>query len=342
MSLTTVSAPPSTYAEAMAALGREIRPGQRQLVERGVTLQPGHHLLVKAPTATGKTLAALITAGLRHQAGLGRTIIATYTRILQDQYADKDLTDAATLFPDMRIAILKGATNYVCRRYAHRIGFAHIRAELEATRGMDPGEVRHNPDMWPARADSTECKDHDPGDCGYAAAKQRARLADCVITNHTLVLLDGHGIPVLGEHDLLVVDECFVPEALVDTPDGPRPIGSLVVGDLIYGYDEARGIVVLTTVKDTMSREADVLGGFVTANHPVRTSVAYRPVADLDPEDTVARLDLTGVPTVRHTVLREAFGSDTPGWAEVLQSCLLEGRSESVGASRCESAQAEV
>src|SRR6478735_4634303 len=116
MSLTTVSAPPSTYAEAMAALGREIRPGQRQLVERGVTLQPGHHLLVKAPTATGKTLAALITAGLRHQAGLGRTIIATYTRILQDQYADKDLTDAATLFPDMRIAVLKGANNYLCRK----------------------------------------------------------------------------------------------------------------------------------------------------------------------------------------------------------------------------------
>lgn len=190
----------------MAALGRDIRSGQRTLVEHGVDMKAGQHLLVKAPTATGKTLAALMIAGLRHGRGEGRTIIATYTRILQDQYADKDLTDAQRLFPDMPIAVLKGANNYLCRQRAAKIENLVLRKELEASTG-DPGEVRHNPDMWPAKADATECKEHNATDCGYAAAKGRARSAHCVITNHTLVLLGAQMPQILGPHTMLIMDE---------------------------------------------------------------------------------------------------------------------------------------
>ena len=225
------SAAPASYDEAMQMLGREIRPGQRELVEHGVALRPGRHLLVKAPTATGKTIAALMIAGLRYQANGDRTIVATYTRILQDQYADKDLTDAATLFPDMPIAILKGASNYVCRTLHRRIANERVRSELEHGTG-DPGEIRHHPEMWPARADSKTCKKHDPEDCGYAAAKKRAAAAACVITNHALVLLHGHEVPVLGEHDLLIVDEIH------NFPRAAESFGTVEI-DFVQMADEA-------------------------------------------------------------------------------------------------------
>lgn len=325
MTSALLDTPPVDYDQAMAALGRDIRTGQRTLVEHGIALEPGHHLLVKAPTATGKTLAALMIAGFRHSRGLGRTVIATFTRILQDQYADKDLADAQRLFPSMPIAILKGANNYVCRERAAKIENLSVRKDLRASVG-DPGEVRHNPEMWPAKADATECKEHNPSECGYAAAKARARGAHCVITNHTLVLLAADMPQILGPHSMLVMDECFVPSALIDTPTGPRPVGDLQEGDQVYGFDETTSTVTLATVEATMRKDAEVIGGFVTSNHPVRVvGDAYRPVADLTAGDhgLVLTPPTTGnpdLPGVQRVVLGR--GAEGGPWSQVLQQIM--------------------
>lgn len=320
---------PLNYLTAVEQLGRTPRPGQQKLVETGVDLEVGETRLVKAPTATGKSLGALMIAGFRWNLDPeNKTVIATYTRLLQDQYGkSKDMDQARELFPDMVFAVLKGANNYLCRAGARRFTAIHEDYQKLADGEGDPGELAGRTHLWKAKADTRTCGKHTPEVCGFAAAKARAKTADCVVTNHALVMVNSVNTNVFGQHSLLIVDECFVPEALVDTPSGPRPIGDLVVGDEIYGYDETRGIVELTTVKATMSRESPVLGGFVTANHPVRTADAYRAVADLTPEDTIVRLDLSGVPTVRHSLLRDTFGSsNTPGWSKVLLSGLLDSR----------------
>jgi hypothetical protein len=93
---------------------------------------------------------------------------------------------------------------------------------------------------------------------------------------------------------------CFVAGTLVSTPDGPRPIESLRVGDLVWSYALAEGRPVarpLIAVHSTFVREARrveldhgrVLQG-VTSEHPVfspKTGL-YFPVSRLREGDTVA------------------------------------------------------
>lgn len=216
----TAPATDLSYALCIEQLGITPRPGQEQLVERGTVLRPGQRLLVKAPTATGKSLAALMIAGIRayeNRAGdgvaEGRTVIATYTRLLQDQYADKDFAAAQSLFPNAKFAVLKGATNYLCRRAAGRGRSSAYTAFAKET--GDPGEVRRRPHLYAAAA-APSCKSdkHSPDECGFMAARAAALAADIVITNHTLVLFDARmsnpeeGVDgLLGPHDLLIVDE---------------------------------------------------------------------------------------------------------------------------------------
>lgn len=195
------------YAEQMGRIGRTVRPGQEALIELGVELEPLDRVLVNAPTATGKSLAALIIGGLR--AGVGeRTVIATYTRLLQNQYRDTDLVLARQLFPDVDFAVLKGAQNYLCRTAAGRIGRGWRSADYAALAAGtgDPGELGVD-GLWKARADAERCRKHSPAMCGFVAAKKRAQEADVVITNHALVLINGLQPAVLGMHSLLIVDE---------------------------------------------------------------------------------------------------------------------------------------
>ena len=203
-----------TYLKNLEELpGAGFRKGQLTLIQRAADAEPGERLLVKAPTATGKSFAALMAAGERAKAG-ERTVIATYTKILQNQYRDKDVTRIQALYPDVDFAVLKGADNYVCRENARAalrrgIQVAQYRKAVQAIADGtgDPGEW---PDSrikrWVA-ADRDDCSKDNPEECGYAAAKARAREAKVVITNHTLVMINSQLPAVLGDHSLLILDE---------------------------------------------------------------------------------------------------------------------------------------
>ncbi|HLH28079.1 MAG TPA: DEAD/DEAH box helicase, partial [Acidimicrobiales bacterium] len=68
--------------------GGEARPGQEEMA-RAVAraISTGRHLVVQAGTGTGKSLGYLVPAALSG----GPTVVATATKALQDQLADKDL-----------------------------------------------------------------------------------------------------------------------------------------------------------------------------------------------------------------------------------------------------------
>lgn len=226
------------YVDAVTTLGRQPRAGQQELVARGTELLPLETLLVRAPTATGKSLAALLIAGFRWERNdENRTVIATYTKLLQDQYARSsadpelmtDLDQARQLFPGMRFAVLKGANNYLCRIAAKKITGGPF-TELAEGSG-DPGEVKDHPGhmIWKAKADSSRCGRHQPDECGFAAAKLRARQADCVITNHALVMVNGQNPAVLGQHSLLIVDEIHnLPRAADSFATTETDLGELI------------------------------------------------------------------------------------------------------------------
>ena len=107
---------------AAAALfpGYEARPGQLAMAERiAEAIDGDERLLVEAGTGTGKTLAYLVPALLSGR----KVVVSTGTKTLQDQIATVDLPrlramfDHAGLLPaPLEWAVMKGLSNYVCRR----------------------------------------------------------------------------------------------------------------------------------------------------------------------------------------------------------------------------------
>ncbi len=109
---------------------REDRPQQRAMalaVARAI--EDERHLIVRAGTGTGKSLAYLVPALC-----LGaRVVVSTATKALQDQLAGKDLPIVAGSTRDhLRFAVLKGRANYICRQRVEELAGAGQQLALEA------------------------------------------------------------------------------------------------------------------------------------------------------------------------------------------------------------------
>jgi ATP-dependent DNA helicase DinG len=206
------------------------RPGQEEMalavfdaiVTRGT-------LVAEAGTGTGKTLAYLLPA----LAAGGKVLVCAATRALQDQIFRKDLPAARAAWDTpLRVALLKGRQNYVCRLRLERTresGMLRSRAEVEDLAAIarfadrsesgDRGELESVPEgasIWPA---VTSTRDNCLGaqctrfeECFVVRARRRAQAADVVVVNHHLLLAD-MSLRETGESELLpradtlVVDE---------------------------------------------------------------------------------------------------------------------------------------
>jgi ATP-dependent DNA helicase DinG len=110
--------------------GGEHRPEQQEMCRAvAEAMATGTHLVVQAGTGTGKSLAYLVPAALSGK----KVVVATATKALQDQLAEKDLplVDAGLGLPGpLDFAVLKGRSNYVCRQRVAEVGSGGIQAEL--------------------------------------------------------------------------------------------------------------------------------------------------------------------------------------------------------------------
>jgi ATP-dependent DNA helicase DinG len=226
---------------AVESVGGTERPGQVAMAEAvAEAVENGSHLLVQAGTGTGKSLGYLVPA-LAHGE---RVVVATATLALQRQLVERDLPRTVeALRPLLRrrpeFATLKGRSNYLC---LHRL---HEGVPQDEEDGLfDPFEAaaptsRLGKDLLRLRdwADETETGDRDaltPGvsdrawsqvsvsareclgasrcpygaECFAEAARERAKLAEVIVTNHALLAIDAiEGAPVLPGHEVLIVDE---------------------------------------------------------------------------------------------------------------------------------------
>jgi ATP-dependent DNA helicase DinG len=217
-------------------------------VERA--LSSGRHLVARAGTGTGKSLAYLVPAALSGK----RVVVATATKALQDQLATKDLPLLAeTVAPGLEFAVLKGRSNYVCvqRLRESRSDVEQVRlgddrrADASPALGAQARRVAEwadrtttgdraeldeeiDPRVWSSfSVGSEECPGAfacpSGGDCFAEAARARAAAADVVVVN--LHLLGAHlasGGAVLPEHDALVVDEAHELEDVLSASLGVR------------------------------------------------------------------------------------------------------------------------
>jgi len=210
--------------------GYEHRPEQLALAA-AVTqaLEGEEHLLAQAGTGTGKSLGYLIPA----LASGRRVVVSTATKALQDQLLTKDVPLAAeALGRRLRVAVLKGRQNYLCRKRAdaarlngvgllagHDGAFERLLPWIASTATGDRAELDEEPPaaLWselavgPDRCLGRRCPRVQT--CFAESARQQAARADLVIANHALYFADlalrdgAEGARVLPEHDAVVFDE---------------------------------------------------------------------------------------------------------------------------------------
>lgn len=210
--------------------GYSPRAVQQEMAEAvAAALDEGRHLMVEAPTGTGKTLAYLLPALTSGR----KVIVSTATRHLQDQLYSKDvpLVRSAMERP-LKVSLLKGRSNYLC---LHRLALTESAGDLKRsdlmqrlrairlwsarTKSGDITEIGDPADgspLWPrvtSTADNclgTLCPLYDK--CWVVEARRAAQAADLVIVNHYLLFADmslreeGFG-EVLPGADAVIVDE---------------------------------------------------------------------------------------------------------------------------------------
>jgi ATP-dependent DNA helicase DinG len=211
--------------------GFESRAGQAALAEAVAdALAGGEHLLAEAGTGTGKSLAYLLPA----LASGKRVVVATATKALQEQLLTKDVpAAAAALGREVRVAVLKGRQNYLCRKALSGVdglgGLFHTAEDaaayerlqdwIESTETGDRAELpfEPSPTLWAELAVGADrCAGRrcpHIGSCFAEAARGRAASAELVIANHALYFADlavrerTDGTGVLPDHDAVVFDE---------------------------------------------------------------------------------------------------------------------------------------
>jgi ATP-dependent DNA helicase DinG len=210
----------------------EYRPQQVEM-SRAIAeaLSTGKHLMVEAGTGTGKSMAYLVPAALWAIQNNTRVVISTNTINLQDQLIHKDIPDLnAALGLNLRAAVLKGRSNYLCpRRFEsmRRRGpsdadelriLAKVLVWLQNTRTGDRVEINLNGpverDVWARLCSEDEgcstenCIKRTGGNCPFLRARQAAQNAHILIVNHALLLADvATGNRVLPEYDYVIIDE---------------------------------------------------------------------------------------------------------------------------------------
>jgi len=217
---------------ARSLTGYALRPEQLSMAEHvAAALESREPLIVEAGTGTGKTFAYLVPALLSGR----RVIVSTGTRALQDQLFHRDLPAICrALGRPVRVALLKGRANYLCRHrldlaeqqaYARGLrrevarDLAKVRSWATVTRDGDiagmPGVGEQEP-VWPwvtsTRENCLGTKCPQIEDCFVLEARREAQAADIVVVNHYLLMADlvlkeeGFG-DLLPGADAIILDE---------------------------------------------------------------------------------------------------------------------------------------
>ncbi|MFL7807279.1 MAG: ATP-dependent DNA helicase, partial [Anaerolineae bacterium] len=216
--------------------GFEHRPQQVEMLCAVVeALNESRHLLVEAGTGVGKSMAYLLPA-IHWAAQNGeRVVVSTNTINLQDQLIGKDIPDLRALLPfEVRAALLKGRSNYLClrrlRAFQERLEragtpaedeltvLAQILAWLTETSRGDRSELMlygaRAQEVWgEVSADAnactgTFCPFFRQKRCFFYAAREAAESAHLIVVNHALLLSDvATENRVLPAYNYLIVDE---------------------------------------------------------------------------------------------------------------------------------------
>jgi ATP-dependent DNA helicase DinG len=209
--------------------GYEARPGQLDMaaaVEHA--LKDDEILLCEAGTGTGKTFAYLLPAIMSGR----KVVVSTATRALEEQIVQIDLPlIERTLNQRASVAVMKGLSNYVCRRrlndqLAQNLGTKKERRSLAMVADWvnhtctgdtaELVELAENDPIWrdvTASADTrrgSQCSYYER--CFVTRMRRQAEEARLVIVNHHLFFADlalrgPHPGRVIPDYEAVIFDE---------------------------------------------------------------------------------------------------------------------------------------
>jgi Rad3-related DNA helicase len=202
--------------------GYEERPAQITMARRVArALMRDQSLVVEASTGTGKSLSYLLPIVRSGKVAL----LSTANKALQEQLFYKDIPFVQANVQPFEAALVKGMGNYLC---LDRLGEERAFQALAPNRGLDLVEAALDDEDWDGdldllpntlandvrgrvAADSDQCAWRACpffNDCYVRKMRDRAREAQIIVVNHTLLLLDAAmGGFLLPERDLVVIDE---------------------------------------------------------------------------------------------------------------------------------------
>ncbi|MEY4607125.1 MAG: hypothetical protein RLY45_1885 [Actinomycetota bacterium] len=293
------------HAAVRAALARvtgalpaaEVRPGQEAMaIAVSDAIRAGRHAVVQAGTGTGKTIGYLVPA----LAAGTTTVVATATKALQDQLADKDLPFLQQhLGTPFSWAVLKGRSNYVCVQRVAELESAaaspQTQLELDdmaattqaevarliewskSTSTGDSAELDWSPTdrAWQTvSVGSEECPGANQcklsGLCFAEMARGRAEHVDVLVVNlHLYGLNVASSNAMLPEHGLVVIDEAHQLEDVMSDTVG----GQISGGRFIRLAAVLRRILddppVMAPIVDAPSLVREVLADMVGQRLPI-------------------------------------------------------------------------
>lgn len=222
--------------------GAEVREQQITAVSKIAScLEKPTHLLFSGPTGSGKSLSYLIPAILSGK----KVVVSTATKQLSEQLINKDipfikkaLQNSSSPIKDFSAALLKGRDNYYClhreaesdaldskfddgssgektRSNPVAVEIKYLRTWADKTKTGDRSEAPElvSDKVWKQfSVNSTDCIGRGLcpfGDiCFSEIAKENARNADIVVTNHAVVAHDLISeSSSLGERSVFIFDE---------------------------------------------------------------------------------------------------------------------------------------
>jgi ATP-dependent DNA helicase DinG len=241
--------------------GFELRPGQIRMSQAVAEAIAGsRHLLMEAPTGTGKTFAYLVPA---IESGR-KVVVSTGTKNLQEQLFFKDLPLLErALGRPISAAYMKGRDNYLCVKRMRDMEaqpalhdgqevdlFAQVAAWSRHTVAGDRGELADLPEgfrLWDrlnARAEiclGQKCEDFES--CFLTRMRREAAAAQVVVVNHHLLMADlvlkEHAFgQVIPEYSVLIVDEAHALEEVATAHLG-RSLSTRQVQELADDLERA-------------------------------------------------------------------------------------------------------
>lgn len=222
----------------------ETRPGQREMAESTFhAFQSEQHAIIEAGAGIGKSLSFLIAASYHAVKNNERVIISTYLNQLQEQLVNEDWKRLKEVLPfECHVTVLKGKTHYLnlalfsqalktkSENYEQVLTKAILLIWLTETDTGDLDEVQLPSSGYrfvkriSARNESKlMLNQRNTGSSYYELAKSRAKQADLLVINHSLLANSlRRESDLLSINDKFILDEAHHLEGVVSNQNGLR------------------------------------------------------------------------------------------------------------------------